>query len=190
MSFLTLQDSGIYGIFNRLTGQAYIGSTKNFKYRWVDHRARLRKGSHPNPKLQKDWNDLGELNFYFLALEIVDDLNLLITKEQFWCDSFKVKNILLYNCGLFVDNPTKGTKFTEEHKAKLSAKKKGVKTGRQTLKTQTYYLTDPLGNQYVTENFAQFCREHRLTKSWARDMIDGNRPDYKGWTGYKRAIVK
>lgn len=60
----------IYKIINKVTREKYVGQTTNFSRRINDHKEKLRKNIHPNPKLQASWNKYGEDNFE-------------ITKEQY-----------------------------------------------------------------------------------------------------------
>jgi group I intron endonuclease len=63
---------GTYSIYNLETEVIeYIGQSKDIKTRWVDHRYRLRKGTHDNSILQKKWNFYGEDAFMFRMLQQV-----------------------------------------------------------------------------------------------------------------------
>lgn len=82
-------DSGIYAIENKLNGEVYIGSTKNFKSRWSQHKGMLIKNSHHSKPLQKAVQECGLDNFVFYILEEVEDTSTLISKEQEYFDTFK-----------------------------------------------------------------------------------------------------
>ncbi len=96
---------GIYAIINvnKLSprcpyGTPYVGQTKSkptakkhrlgIGHRLGDHRCKLRKGVHHNPRLQNAWNKYGETSFVFFLVERVDDPELLTEKEQFWMDEW------------------------------------------------------------------------------------------------------
>lgn len=96
---------GIYGIVNINKGSGkcpygrpYVGQTiakptaKKHKmgigHRLCDHRCRLRKDQHRNPKLQNAWNKYGESSFMFLMIEEVQHIGDLTVREQFWIDEW------------------------------------------------------------------------------------------------------
>lgn len=81
--------TGVYVIYNRVTGDSYVGSTmRGIRRRLIDHKLRLLKNKHANPKLQNSWNKYGEDAFLFLPLEFTTK-NLCIEREQFWMDKVK-----------------------------------------------------------------------------------------------------
>ena len=82
-------NSGIYSITNTFNGKRYIGSAKNVVLRRNQHFASLRKNCHDNNKLQKSFNKHGENKFVWEVLEFVDDVGLLVDREQFYMDQFK-----------------------------------------------------------------------------------------------------
>ena len=47
---------GIYIIENTISGRKYIGKTRNFRERWLNHYSLLQRGKHKNEGMQKDWN--------------------------------------------------------------------------------------------------------------------------------------
>lgn len=62
--------SGIYAIYNRKSGKAYIGQSKDVERRKKEHLRVLRKGEHHNPYLQRAFNADGEESFEFITLEL------------------------------------------------------------------------------------------------------------------------
>lgn len=76
---------GIYAIENTVTGECYIGQSKNIVARFQQHMAMLEKGEHHSFKLQKAYDSLGASVFVFKILEICDE-ELLDVKEQKWID--------------------------------------------------------------------------------------------------------
>jgi DNA-binding Xre family transcriptional regulator len=65
---------GVYAIYNAISGQTYIGSSKNAENRWTTHRHALKMGRHRNSVLQADWNRDGASAFHFTILEEVKRL--------------------------------------------------------------------------------------------------------------------
>jgi len=88
----------VYSIKNIVTGQSYIGSTKNYKNRLKGHLSLLRRGVHHCRWLQNSWTKHGEASFmltpcfnytdYAEALQVEDD----IIKEFFGTSIFNSKN--------------------------------------------------------------------------------------------------
>jgi len=61
--------SMIYEIHNTITKQIYVGQTSRGRRRWIGHKAKLRKGTHTNPQLQKAWDKWGADAFRFAVVE-------------------------------------------------------------------------------------------------------------------------
>jgi len=88
----------------------------------------------------------------------------------------------------------KGKVFSEDHKKHLSDKRKlriitdetrakASKTSKGKINIKQYELTDPDGNKYITENgLTCFCEEHDLSAPNILKVINGSRPNHKGWT--------
>lgn len=79
------QRSGVYEIRCTVTNKLYIGSSVDIKYRWTQHRARLKEGRHRNTHLQAAWNKYGESAFQFTVLQYVERSDLLRI-EQEWIE--------------------------------------------------------------------------------------------------------
>lgn len=60
---------GVYKIVNKITGQVYIGSSKNLGHRFRQHKYLLKKGKHDNKKLQDDYNQFTDTAFEFIVIE-------------------------------------------------------------------------------------------------------------------------
>lgn len=80
---------GIYAIKNSLDGKVYVGSTKDFHSRWRVHRSSATHGKHHNSYLQAAIAKHGAQSFSFVVLEVVENLDLLVEREQAWLDGFK-----------------------------------------------------------------------------------------------------
>lgn len=78
--------SGIYKISNKITGDFYIGSSKNIKSRWNDHKSPSRWSRQPGMKLYQDFQKYGLDNFTF---EIIEETTSLHEREQYWMDILK-----------------------------------------------------------------------------------------------------
>jgi len=69
---------GVYAIINRVTGEKYIGQSKNISRRYQMHLTDLRSGDHANRNLQRAFIQYGEDSFGLETLESspVDNLAL------------------------------------------------------------------------------------------------------------------
>lgn len=111
---------GIYKIKNTINNFSYIGSSKDIKRRFRNHKYFLRANKHGSIYLQRSWNKYGENNFIFEILETVDLQKDLENREQYHIDNTKC----LYNLCKTAGN-TFGYKHTEETKRKISESNKG-----------------------------------------------------------------
>lgn len=111
--------AGVYKILNTSTGMCYIGSSFSFKKRFGEHIRALKSGVHKNDYLQNAWNKYGESSFCFLVVEIVEDVEKILEREQHWIDT--IEN--LYNLCPIAGNAA-GYRHTEEAKQRMSEIKK------------------------------------------------------------------
>lgn len=76
---------GIYAITNTITGDSYIGSSRQIHNRWNAHRNALNKGKHARKSFNEAWAKYGADVFTFTVLEIVEDKRQsLLDREQFY----------------------------------------------------------------------------------------------------------
>ena len=75
--------SGIYKITNTITGDFYIGSSKNVKERWISHKCKSTWKNYPNNPLYQDMKKYGVDSFAFEILEVVEAKKLKETEQQF-----------------------------------------------------------------------------------------------------------
>ena len=89
--------SGIYSITTSIDNRFYIGSTINFWRRYVDHRAKFKKGNHANKYMQAFASKYGLNTFSFNLLFICKN-SCLIHSEKFWIEvlrpQFNIKPII------------------------------------------------------------------------------------------------
>ena len=118
--------SGIYRIINLINNRIYIGSATLFRKRAADHARQLKAQKHCNQFLQRDYNSCGGESFKFDILELVEDKNQLLIREQFYIDIYFPDKGNCYNlCS--IAGSAKGRKLSEETKLKISAGLKGNK---------------------------------------------------------------
>lgn len=118
---------GIYKIKNVLNNKFYIGSAVNLHDRFLHHRKRLRGNYHNNKHLQRAFDKYGEDCFIFEVIEIVNDKDILLEREQHWLDSTQCCDPNIgYNLSNNATAPMLGIDFTEEHRKNLSKALKGM----------------------------------------------------------------
>src|SRR5438093_11494316 len=79
--------SGVYIIKNKVNGKFYIGSSKDLRHRFNEHKFYLNKGIHRSA-LQFAWNKYGEVSFEFGVLELCEE-EVLLQREQHYLDLYK-----------------------------------------------------------------------------------------------------
>ena len=75
--------SGVYKITNTITGDCYIGSSKDVKKRWAVHKCKSSWKNYPNKKLYQDMQKYGTDKFVFEILAEVEEEQLKETEQQF-----------------------------------------------------------------------------------------------------------
>ena len=85
--------SGIYKITNCIDEKFYIGSSKDIRTRFQQHKNLLNKNLHYNNHLQHAWNFYGENVFIFEVIEEVENNpDSLFGREQFYLDLYQSYN--------------------------------------------------------------------------------------------------
>ena len=74
---------GVYKITNTATGDFYIGSSKNIKSRWADHKCNSTWKNYPNNPMYIDMQRYGVDKFSFQILEEVEIESLKETEQKF-----------------------------------------------------------------------------------------------------------
>ena len=75
--------SAVYKITNTITGDFYIGSSKDVKRRWANHKCPSRWNEHPNNPMYIDMKNYGVDKFVFEILEEVEIEKLKEKEQQF-----------------------------------------------------------------------------------------------------------
>ena len=75
--------SGVYKITNTVTGDFYIGSSKNIKKRWAEHKCPSSWKRLPNNQMYQDMKKYGVDKFAFEVLEVVEIVSLKEMEQQF-----------------------------------------------------------------------------------------------------------
>jgi len=141
--------TGIYEILNTENNKKYIGSSVDIESRMYEHKRVLIKNKHHSLHLQRAWNLYGEGCFVFRVVELVDDVSLLIQREQHHIDlcgssmleyGYNILPIAGNSIGFKQTEEVKdklrqmylGTHRSEEIKAKISKGLKGIKRSEET----------------------------------------------------------
>ena len=75
--------SGVYKITNTVTGDFYIGSSKDVKQRWAHHKIPSSWNKHPNNPMYQDMQKYGIDKFEFQVIEEVEAEKLKEKEQQF-----------------------------------------------------------------------------------------------------------
>lgn len=118
---------GIYLLRNKDTNEVYVGSGK-LNNRLKAHKRELENSSHVNYKLQRSFNKHPNIEFIgspidIDGLSIEENRMLALSLEQVFIDKLNGNDLLL-NISMKADNPTFGTKLTEERKLEISKSSK------------------------------------------------------------------
>lgn len=129
--------SGVYKITNTKTGDFYIGSSKDIKRRWLQHK-RLSSWKHSlNSQLYQDMQKYGLDNFKFEIIEETDNLR---EREQYWIIQLNPSYNDRRAKGLDVERDVERRKeYRQSEKGKESRKKSSTKycqseKGKETLR--------------------------------------------------------
>lgn len=118
--------SGIYSISNTIDNRIYIGSTVSLYVRNRQHYNKLKNNKHDNIHLQGFVNKYGINNLIFNIVEIIEDKEKLLTKEQYFIDKYNTyKNG--FNLSKDAKYSTLGKKCSDYTKRKISENNKRSK---------------------------------------------------------------
>ena len=191
--------SGVYMILNVINNKRYVGAGARMRDRWSSHRINLRKCTHPNWKLQMEWDAYGEDAFKFVEIERCRETR--FDREKYWLDRFRQKGFGLYNINPDGQTQT-GHKWHPIQKARQSRRKMGEKhnmspeglaairkaTSRPRPDVAEMFAKDwpdlvgPDGTVYRNiHNLLALAREHGLDMSAIRKVALGQRPSHKGF---------
>lgn len=90
-----------------------------------------------------------------------------------------------------------GKIVSEETRRKMSKANKGLKRSQETRERiaagkcrYSCELIDPAGAVHTVQNLYQFSLEHGLHRKLMRDLVNGKRSSYKGWTVQKVEFLR
>lgn len=159
----TIGISRVYCIFNKQTGDKYVGSTAQLlSKRKADHFYRLKHNKHYSQKMQDDYNAYGEDSFTVFELEEVRtfERDNLFEREQFWIDKYKPE----YNV-----NPKAGNTFTDyakerarNAKPRLGKKQSNEEKQKRSKSLREYYFQK--GEYHISEAQKKHLSEINMGK--------------------------
>lgn len=116
----------LYGIYNQLNGNLYIGITNNLKRRWYEHQKAARKLTKDSYAIHRALHKYGISNFIFKCIEQLCDLDSANLREIEWIKILRDNGYSLYNITKGGDG-TKGNshQWTKERKQEASKKYAG-----------------------------------------------------------------
>lgn len=142
---------GVYKITNTINGKLYIGSSIDLKKREYAHFYNLRNNTHDSKYMQNVFNKFGENILIFSIIEYVENVDILLDREQYWIDYYNVCDRRYgYNTcptagnrlGCLTSDETKvklskinmGKKLSDEHKMKIKKGNMGKKVSNESRK--------------------------------------------------------
>ena len=126
---------GIYKITNTITGDFYIGSSKNVKHRLADHKCQSRWNEKPNNPMYQDMRKYGIDKFAFEILEVVEESFLKETEQKFiellkpTYNNYRAKGLDIERCKERMKKYNK--KYKQSEKGKKSQRKSQKKYDNQ-----------------------------------------------------------
>ena len=122
--------SAVYKITNTVTNDSYIGSSKNVKSRWADHKKPSVWKNYPNNQMYQDMKKYGVDKFVFEILAEVEADSLKEMEQQF-IERLKPTYNQMNAKGLNVERYKKYKKEYEKSDKRKKAKKEYEKTDKR-----------------------------------------------------------
>lgn len=124
---------GIYQIKNTINGTIYVGSTREFKCRWADHKRSLVANKHKTKHMQNAYNKylLEQSSDDFLQFSILEVMKNStkrerLIREEWWINKLIDEGICLYNSNKTpTKEPIAHAVLSEQEKQKMRMKRKG-----------------------------------------------------------------
>lgn len=192
-----------------------MGSSVDILVRWCNHRHKLNGGVHYNSHLQNSWNKYGGAAFEWWVIELVENSEELLVREQYWLDRYFDDPYSCYNVSQGAGGGRLGVPHTPETCAKLSEMMTGRKKtaehirnhaetlrGRKLSDSHKQKISESLSGRVFTEEHKRkiseahkgkkmppFSAEHRRKLSEAQ-MGNQYALGYKCTEEHKRKISK
>jgi group I intron endonuclease len=160
-----MRKMGIYLIQNIITGEKYVGSSRDVNHRRNQHFSELKKEEHRNQRLQNSYTTYKESNFIFSVLEEVKNKDDLVVREQYWIDTLNPEFNMLRTAN---NNTLTRTEFLLEKYKRHGELMRGRKASKETKDKQTkglieYWATPGIkGTRKLSEKQKKVLREKNL----------------------------
>lgn len=166
---------GVYQIKNLENNKIYIGSSKNIKTIWRQHKKQLNAGSHANMFLQEDWDIYGENAFEFSILETCE-INERYELEQKYLNKLmpfdRTDNGYNINESAIIKNPTEYKFYSD-----------GMLFGKRMRRIGSKVSYTVTAEDYATKTMQELINEYdayETTEYLLEDYIQCN-PDLAEW---------
>ena len=151
--------SGVYKITNTITGDFYIGSSKDVKQRWIQHKKSSVWKYYPNNPIYHDMRKYGTDKFEFQILEEVE-IGSLKEKEQWFIETLKPTYNNRRANGLDVERKkeyNKEYKKSDKYKEYNKEYKKSDKYNEYQKEYQKEYHKTDKNKDYHKKYYNQLC---------------------------------
>ena len=194
--------SGIYMILNTYNNKCYVGSTKNFYKRKLEHWNLLSKNKHHSNHLQKSYLKYGADKFVFIILEECE-IEKLLEREIFWIDLKKsIKPSHGYNIAIPKRNENLKLREDTILKLKMNSYKQWYTDKRISLeeflegkRAKDLYIKKGISNkekvlvfnkntgikEYEFESISKTASHFKISQKRISDVCNGRK---KSWVGY------
>jgi group I intron endonuclease len=155
---------GIYLLTNKVNGHKYVGMSNNIKRRWTEHRTKThKKRSVIGRAMLKHGID----NFSFEIIEIIENIDDLPKREEFWINEIKPKyNMNLGGLGNRAYVVTEKTKKILKEKAKAAWNNLSQETKNKII--SNFKKTEK--GHYVSEETKEKLRKANLGKKKPKEV--------------------
>lgn len=161
--------SGIYKITNNVNHKIYIGSTKNFRVRYLGHRNSLKNGAHHSKRFQRFVDESG-LDSLIFEKYLLTSIKFLLIEEQKAMDFYKCyKQENGYNISP-IAGKTLNNNPSAETRELLSFVKKGSKNGMSKINDE---IALSIRKEYHTKTNKELCLKYGLEKKIIFNVISG-----------------
>ena len=148
---------GIYKITNTVTGDFYIGSSKNIKSRLAAHKCPSTWNEHPNNPLYLDMKKYGTDKFVFEILAEIEECSLKEAEQEF-IEKLQPTYNQMNAKGLNIERQKKYRKQYEKTDKRKKAKKEYEKTDKRKKRKREYQR-----EYQKSDKFKEYQREYYKT---------------------------
>ena len=151
----------VYKITNKITGECYIGSSKNVYRRWIEHRSTYTWKKCPNNRLYQNMQKYGLDQFRFEIIVPAAPTHLKICEQEF---------INIYK-PTYNNNRANGTdkakkteydkRYREEHRAERAALRKQYNKEHRTEINEYMKQYNKEHRTEINEYYKQYYQQHR-----------------------------